>query len=89
MKHVRTTPLKDKSLYIGGNGEVFCGALRCAGNSAHHSARTIGGADVLELDASDYAFEKKEYGEATLDCEACGRKLNEDGTATKPVLRLV
>lgn len=61
-------------LYIGDNGRIFCGALRCAGMSAHFTGRTIAGQRVRRItDAYARAWPTQELG--PVRCESCGRTI--------------
>jgi hypothetical protein len=53
-------------VYLGDNGRAFCGALRCAGSSAHFTGRTIAGQRVMLIRKQDV-----EGGE-DICCEGCG-----------------
>ena len=59
-------------LYIGDNGRIFCGALQCAGMSAHFTGRTIAGQRVRPItDAYAVSWPTAELG--PVKCESCGR----------------
>ena len=47
--------LKETALYLGDNGRVFCGTLRCAGQSSYFTGRDISGQRVMELSPEDAA----------------------------------
>lgn len=55
-------------LYLGDNGRCFCGALRCAGSSAHFTGRDISGQRVEAIPAQELAAHP------TLKCEGCGAR---------------
>lgn len=63
--------LNADTLYLGDNGRMFCGELRCAGSSAHFAGRTIAGQDVLPIGADEVA-ELRSVG-CEPRCEACGK----------------
>ena len=63
--------LRVDRLYIGDNGRIFCGALRCAGQSAHFTGRTIAGQRVRQMTAAD--AERFETWGLVLKCEGCTR----------------
>lgn len=58
--------LDPAKLYLGDNGRVFCGALRCAGASAYFSGRDLSGQAVQALTPEAV----RAHGFA---CEGCGR----------------
>lgn len=72
--------LDPATLYEGDNGRVTCGALRCAGSSAHFTGRTIAGQRVrcVSLETA-YAF-RAELGYSPR-CESCGREFTTTGGA--------
>ena len=57
--------LNATTLYLGDNGRAFCGALRCAGMTAHYSGRDLSGQPVAPLTAR----EAIDHG---ITCEGCG-----------------
>lgn len=63
--------LRPERLYEGDNGRVFCGALSCAGMSAHFTGRDLSGALVRRLTPDDQAAFAS-LG-AAMRCEGCGR----------------
>jgi hypothetical protein len=62
-----TKTLDPTALYLGDNGRAFCGALKCAGMTAHFTGRTLSGDQVALVPARD----AQDYG---LCCESCGMK---------------
>ena len=62
--------LTPEALYLGDNGRLTCGALRCAGMTAHFSGRGISGRKVTRFTARDAA----EFRAMGLEprCESCG-----------------
>ena len=61
-----TSPtLRSDRLYLGDNGRVLCGALRCAGATAHFSGRDLSGQRVVPVTAT----QATQHG---LQCEGCG-----------------
>ena len=70
----RRTPapaLVDDRLYLGDNGRVHCGALRCAGMQAHFSGIALDGQECAEVDAAIVAEFMRLVG-APPACEMCG-----------------
>ena len=63
--HETRPKLITTALYLGDNGRCFCGALRCAGMSAHFTGRDISGQRV-------YRPSKADARKAGLACEGCG-----------------
>jgi hypothetical protein len=64
--------LDEDALYSGDNGRIFCGALACAGMSAHFSGRTISGHRVEKIGLDDIVVWITEIGRMP-ECEGCGR----------------
>ena len=62
--------LNSKALYLGDNGRCFCGALACAGMTAHYSGRDLSGQRVYKLTARDAAAPGLEA--PGFRCEQCG-----------------
>jgi len=67
-----TGALDATTLYIGDNGRVHCGALRCAGHTAHATGRDLGGMPVLRIDPDVVTRWAHMIGEPPA-CETCGR----------------
>lgn len=65
--------LNEQYLYIGDNGRVFCGALRCAGQSAHFSGHCISGQRAQRVTAADTKEWIALMGSAP-KCESCGKE---------------
>jgi hypothetical protein len=64
--------LDPAALYEGDGGRITCGALRCAGQSAHFTGRTTAGQRVLRIGARYAAEFRAEIGRDPR-CEDCGR----------------
>lgn len=67
------------ALYVGDNGRITCGALRCAGATAHGSGmrRDLSGQRLVRVDAHYVdAWRRLTGGEP--QCEACGALHGED-----------
>ncbi len=65
--------LKADQLYSGDNGRIHCGALECAGYSAHFTGRGTSGERVSKLSASDSEYLR---GLGMIPkCETCKRAL--------------
>lgn len=62
--------LKPGTLYAGDNGRLFCGALACAGQTAHFTGRDLSGQRVQAFSARDAA----DFAAAGIvaKCEGCG-----------------
>ena len=65
--------LDEAAIYFGDNGRRFCGSLRCAGISAHYSARDLSGFRVEKAGAADNAEWLRMF-KRPLTCETCGRE---------------
>lgn len=61
--------LRADTLYLGDNGRAFCGALTCAGMTAHVSGRDLSGRPVLALRDPFYIRQALDAG---IRCEGCG-----------------
>ena len=59
------TGLNPRQLYVGDNGRCTCGAMRCAGATAHYSGRDLSGQAMAPLTAREAIA----HG---LRCEGCG-----------------
>lgn len=59
-------------LYSGDNGRLHCGAVRCAGHTAHATGRGLGGARVIAIDP-DFVAEWIAMVGGPPECETCGR----------------
>ena len=69
-----TTPvLNADMLYIGDNGRIHCGALACAGMTAHFTGLGLGGAPVEEMTAVAHLEWIGETGNLPR-CEQCGKE---------------
>ena len=68
----RTMKLDPNTIYIGDNGRLFCGALRCAGSTAYASGHDLSGHPVAPLSDA----ERREFAAHNLtpSCEGCGLK---------------
>lgn len=73
--------LNPDRLYLGDNGRAFCGALRCAGMTAHSSGRDLSGQRVYKIRPEDIAEHERMSREMAphreplpLACESCGRR---------------
>ena len=62
--------LKADALYLGDNGRVFCGALRCAGMTAHFTGHDLSGHRVSRITARITRAWLAEIGHAP-ECEGC------------------
>jgi hypothetical protein len=60
--------LNPHHLYLGDNGRCFCGALRCAGMTAHFTGRDLSGHPVYRITEKMIAAEPDA---ALLRCEGC------------------
>ena len=60
-------------LYLGDNGRCFCGALKCAGMTAHFSGRDLSGQRVMQLRPEDNNAPGLEA--PGFRCETCGKRL--------------
>ena len=69
----RTPALDEQELYLGDNGRCFCGALRCAGMTAHFSGRDLSGQKVLHLTGEMVVANG--FDADSFACESCGRTL--------------
>lgn len=65
--------LDPEVLYSGDNGRIFCGALRCAGQSAHFTGFTISGMEVQRVTEGDVR-EWLSFDLGRPKCENCGRE---------------
>ncbi len=65
--------LNPDRLYLGDNGRCFCGALKCAGMTAHFTGRDLSGQGVLELRREE--VEAAGLALVTFHCEGCGSSL--------------
>lgn len=72
--------LDPATLYEGDNGRITCGALRCAGASAHFTGRTIAGQRVRRIDAAQARAFHAAIGHAPR-CESCRREFDATGGA--------
>ena len=63
--------LKPSRIYFGDNGRLHCGALRCAGMSAHFTGVALDGALVTPVRQDDVDAWLSEFGERP-KCETCG-----------------
>lgn len=63
--------LSPSSLYSGDNGRIFCGALACAGHTAHTTGRDLSGQRVHKIDA-EYLNQARDLGFVP-ECEGCGK----------------
>ena len=64
--------LDSSKLYIGDNGRLFCGALRCAGSSAHFDARGLSGFPVVEVTMEDATAFSDAF-RRPMACDGCGQ----------------
>jgi hypothetical protein len=67
--------LKETELYLGDNGRVFCGRLRCAGSTAFASGRDLSGQKLMRVRIADVLaadLDPKEF-----KCENCGLVLKD------------
>lgn len=80
MARRQRSTLDPAALYEGDNGRITCGALRCAGSSAHFTGRTIAGQRVRRLDAAQARAFRAELG-VLPRCESCGREFDATGGA--------
>jgi hypothetical protein len=55
-------------LYLGDNGRCFCGALRCAGMTAHYTGRDLSGQKIFPLTPAARAAAP----DVVFRCEGCG-----------------
>lgn len=62
--------LSEAHLYIGDNGRVFCGKVRCAGMSAAYSGYTLGGQRVRPASPETRDEFLREIGQ-DMACEQC------------------
>lgn len=67
--------LDPATLYEGDNGRITCGALRCAGSSAHFTGRTIAGQRVRCVGVATARAFRAELG-GLPRCENCGREFD-------------
>lgn len=72
--------LDPAALYEGDNGRITCGALRCAGSSAHFTGLTIAGKRVRRIDTEQARAFHAAIGHAPR-CESCGRTIDATGSA--------
>jgi hypothetical protein len=72
MQHATKPTLDERALYLGDDGRLFCGALSCAGMTAHFTARDLSGQPVELVTAETVA----QFASVGLDtaCETCGRR---------------
>ncbi len=63
--------LDPNAIYMGDNGRIFCGELRCAGSTAYASGRDLSGKKVIKATARDIA----DYTSSGFECkcERCGK----------------
>ena len=65
--------LDEDEFYVGDNGRIFCGRLRCAGMTAHATGRDLSGQRVERLSDGDIRAWIAATGKAP-ECEGCGRR---------------
>lgn len=65
--------LRERDLYLGDNGRVFCGRLHCAGSSAYATGTTISGHPVERITVADARAWHRELG-SWPRCEGCGQE---------------
>lgn len=65
--------LNPNNLYIGDNGRIFCGAMRCSGSSAHYTGRDLSGAKVERLSVAAVK-ELRGLIQREPSCESCGKQ---------------
>ena len=72
MSAIRTPrpQLRADRLYLGDNGRMFCGALRCAGATVYYTGRDISGQAVAGITPGDRAALHAMGTRAR--CEGCG-----------------
>lgn len=66
--------LKATSLYVGDNGRITCGRLRCAGATSFSSGRDLSG-QPLELITPPMAKVIEDLTGRPVSCETCGQTL--------------
>jgi hypothetical protein len=72
MTTTATRPVLDPAaLYMGDNGRLFCGAVRCAGASAAFTGRCLSGQPAHIMTAQDVTHLAEDLG-APVRCEMCG-----------------
>ncbi len=64
------TKLNPDTIYLGDNGRAFCGALRCAGVTAHGTGRDLSGQPVAALPHPNDIRHALSVG---IQCECCGK----------------
>lgn len=72
--------LKETELYLGDNGRVFCGRLRCAGSTAFASGRDLSGQKVMMIRADDVRADGLDP--KVFKCETCSRPLAKSRTSS-------
>jgi len=77
--NANTKTLDASKLYLGDNGRIFCGSLRCAGASAHFSGRGLSGFPVAEATMEDATAFSDAVG-APMSCECCGQTFSFEAT---------
>jgi hypothetical protein len=65
-------PKLDESALYSDNGRITCGALRCAGYTAHATGHGLGGKRLARLTEADAAEWVRMIG-ARPTCEGCGK----------------
>ena len=73
-----TPKLNPSRLYSGDNGRIHCGALYCAGSTAHFTGRGLDGGPCVLVDAAYVAerarvFKEMGYPPRAPRCEDCGK----------------
>ena len=72
--------LRVDRLYLGDNGRIFCGELRCAGMSSHYTRHDISGQEVLMV-TPDILGSFENVGARIPTCEGCGKEASRIWTA--------
>lgn len=67
--------LNEATIYIGDNGRLFCGALRCAGSTAYASGHDLSGQALDTIRHGDVAQWVEIVGKPPA-CETCGKTVS-------------
>lgn len=68
--------LDPRKLYLGDNGRLTCGSLRCAGMTAHYDRRDLSGQRMVCLMPAGLARLRKMIGREPA-CETCRKTAEE------------
>lgn len=78
--------LDPEVLYMGDGGRIHCGAIRCAGHTAHATGHGLYGEPVVPVTRAEALAWLAVFPGAPMACETCGREATSTAGPTGAVL---